>query len=154
MKKNIKQTFEFTKRNLIGLALLLPFFAMFSIDFVSRILQHNFASPNPSLISAVSHTIFYSPPVLFAWVILFPLLAVFLNLVPVIKGINQIRRMRKSLFSPEFLSEHFMGILVFGIAAMFLGIIVLHDFAPCVLTGILTKGFRELVPLVNYCKSA
>ncbi len=151
MEHYLKSTLRFNKYNIIGLILLLPFFTILSIDAASRIIQDDLFSYNRTVYGFLSHTPIYWFPVLFTWIVVFPLLAVVINVLPLVR---QVVQKRTSLFSFEFVKSNIGTFLLLGIGLAFLAFIPLHDLAPCVLHGVLSKGIGEFISLLQYCRNA
>ncbi len=150
MKKYIHQTLLINRYNIIGALLLLPFLTVFAIDVLARILQGDLVHYNRPVYNYLSHTPFYWTPNLFIWVILFPALAVFTNLIPLIK--NSIKK-RKTIFQFVFLRENAVTLLILAVGLGFLAIIKLHDFAPCMIHGLLRVGIGQLPKIISVCKN-
>ncbi len=139
LKTYLRQNFRFTGLHLLGLLLLLPSISVLSLDVISRILQGDLIHYNRPVYAFLSKTFFYRTPVLFIWVILFPALAVLINLLPFISA-----KYRGRLVS--------FILLVFGLG--FLSIILFHDFAPCMLHGLFSHGFSQFGRLLSFCRQA
>src|SRR6185437_13165118 len=72
VKKYIHKTLHITTYNIIGAVLLLPFFSIFLIDILARIIQGDLTHYNRPVYALLSHSLLYWFPVLFTWVVLFP----------------------------------------------------------------------------------
>jgi hypothetical protein len=83
-KKYIKNILHINKYNVLGVIFLLPFISMFLVDLSSRILQGDLTHPNTSILHGIYNTPLYWAPILFMWVILFPVLAVITNVIPLL----------------------------------------------------------------------
>lgn len=151
MKKYTQQTLHINKYNIIGGLLLLPFFSVFLINVSARIAQGDLTHYNRPVYSLLSHSLLYWFPVLFTWVILFPTLAIIINLVPLIKNII---KKHGSLFDFSFIRQNAITLLILAVGIGFLAIIKLHDFAPCFVHGILRFGFEKTFDIISYCRNA
>ncbi len=151
MKKYLQQTLHINRYNVIGLILLSPALAVFAIDLVARIVQGDFSHYNRPVYNFLSHTPLYWYPVLFSWVILFPMLAVVVNIIPFLT-----KKREKSLpfFSAAFLRKNVIALLVMGIGLFFIAIVKLHDFAPCMIHGLLKVGFGQFNHIITVCRKA
>lgn len=137
LEKYLKNTLSFNNYNIVGLILLSPILILTAIDFVSRITQMDLAHYNRLVYNLLSKTFLYKYPVLLTWAIIFPILAVILNLVPLFKT------------KKRFVT---FAILILGLG--FIAMIRLHDFVPCVVHGVFDRGVNQILPIINYCKSA
>lgn len=151
MKSYFQKTLNLSWQNVLRLILLLPFFTILSIDAISRIIQGDLFHYNRTVYGFLSHTPVYWFPVFFTWIVVFPLLAVLINGVPLVRQIGQ---KHTSLFSFAFVKQNISSFLLLGIGLAFLAFLPLHDFAPCMLHGILSRGLQELIPLLQYCRNA
>ncbi|MCL5797311.1 MAG: hypothetical protein M1366_00730 [Patescibacteria group bacterium] len=151
VRKYSRETLNLNKYNIIGGILLLPAFGIFALDIVSRVLQGDIVHYNRALYAFLSHTPLYRTPILFSWVILFPLLAVLINLVPVI---NYFRRKHTVKISVLFIERNLISIAILGVGLFFLAIVKLHDFAPCMLHGLLKVGGSQMLKIISVCSKA
>jgi len=151
MKKYMGKTFHINKYNIIGFVLLLPFFSVFLISILARIAQGDLTHYNRPLNAFLSHSLLYWFPVLFTWVILFPALAVLLNIIPLLKALN---KNHGFLFAFFFIKQNAFTLLILAVGLGFLAIIIFHDFAPCFVHGILRFGPGKLPSIVSYCRNA
>lgn len=151
MKKYLGKTLHINKYNIIGLVLLLPFFSVFLISLFARIAQGDLTHYNRPVYSLLSHSLLYWFPVLFTWVILFPALAIIVNLVPLIKNII---KKHGSLFEFSFIRQNAITLLILAVGIGFLAIIKFHDFAPCFIHGILQVGVGQLPKIISVCHNA
>lgn len=150
MKKYLQQTLPYTIYNIIGGILLLPFFTLFAIDFAARIAQGNMTHYNRPVYAFLSHTPLYWSPVLFSIAILFPAIAVLLNVIPLAQ---QLIKKHISLFSFTFLKQNIVSLVLLIIALGFLANIKLHDFVPCFVHGITRIGLN-IPQIYSVCKNA
>ncbi len=151
IKKYMQQTFNINKYNIFGVILLLPAFIVFCIDLGSRIIQGDLVHYNRPVYKLLSHTPLYWTPVLFVWVIIFPLLAVGINLIPIItKAVKD----RDHLKSKTFIKQNFTTLLILTFGLFFVLLVKYHDFAPCMVHGILKVGFGQLDHIVEVCRKA
>jgi hypothetical protein len=151
MKRYVQKTLNINKYNIIGALLLLPFFSVFFIDLAARIAQGDMIHYNRRIYAFLSHTIFYQTPVLFIWVILFPILAAILNLIPVLQN-N--KNKQESPFHFSFVKQNLISLSLIAIGLGFLAIIKLHDFAPCIVHGLIHIGVGRLPYIISFCKNA
>jgi hypothetical protein len=151
MKKYLIQTFHVNKYNIVGGVLLLPFLTMFAIDLIARIVQGDMTRYNRPVYVYISHTPLYWTPVLFSIVILFPLLAVLFNLIPLI--VNALKK-HTHIFHLTFLKQNSIALAIVLVSLSFLAIIKLHDFAPCMVHGIIGLGVGEMPKIISICKNA
>ncbi len=151
MKKYLQQTLHFNIYNIVGGILLLPFLLLFTIDLISRIVQADLTHYNRPVYAFLSHTFIYYTPVLFSIAILFPTLAVLLNLIPVVQTII---KNRKTIKKFAFVRLNLLSIVLLIIGLGFLAIIKLHDFVPCMLHGLLRLTFDKFPQLVSFCRNA
>ncbi len=151
LEKYLRETLKLNKFNIIGGILLLPAFTMFAVDFVSRILKGDLTHYNRQVYAFLSHTPLYWTPILFSWVILFPLLAVLINIIPVINYAWRKHSLRLNL---SFLEENIISVGILGAGLFFLAVIKLHDFAPCMLHGLLKVGGGQMLKIISVCSKA
>ncbi len=148
VKKYLRQELQVNKYNIVGGFLLLPIITMSVIDLFSRIAQGDLLHYNRASYVFLSHTFLYRTPVLFAWVILFPLLSSVINIIPLI--IN----LRKNASKLLFIKKNIISIFILSIGFFFVLLIRLHDFAPCVIHGIINIGVNQMPRIINFCKNA
>ncbi|HSX10058.1 MAG TPA: hypothetical protein VLF93_07945 [Candidatus Saccharimonadales bacterium] len=151
LKKYMKQVLRFNKYNALGIFFLLPFLSVFLIDVLSRILQWNSLRPNEFVSHAFYNTPLYWSPILFTWVFLFPILAVIINVVPLIK--NMIKH-KRYILTFRFFNLNVITIAILGIALSVVALVILHDFAPCFLRSLFTQGIWQIGHIVSVCKNA
>ncbi len=149
--RHLMTVFHLDQYNVLGGILLLPVLVMVAIDGISRIIQGDLIHYNRPVYTFLSHTPLYWFPVLFTWVILFPLCAVILNMIPLAKKV--IARHGKVL-NRSFVIANGAGIIVIMVGLSLLAMIKLHDFVPCMIHGLLQKGAGFLFPLLNRCRNA
>ncbi len=151
MKKYLKSEFNFNRYNLIGTIFLTPALTVFAIDLISRVIQFDLVHYNRPVYNFLSHTPLYWYPVLVTWVIVLPTLAVIINLIPLIKNMQS---KKKSIYVKLFNKQNLFSLIILFLGLMFLAIIKLHDFAPCILHGLILKGFSNLGLIINMCRNA
>lgn len=151
MKQYLQQILHINKYNVVGGIFLLPAFIVLCIDVVSRIVQGDLVHYNRPVYSFMSHTPLYWYPVLFTWVIIFPFLAVVINLIPLVKNISKTHGKSKYM---RFIAQNIITILLVSFAAFFILIVKFHDFGPCMLHGIARLGFEHLTKIVAICRNA
>jgi hypothetical protein len=151
MKKYIHETLQIDKFNIIGGLLLLPFFIVFLIDLATRIAQGDLTRYNRPVYAILSHSLLYWLPVLFTWVVIFPTIAVLLNIIPLIKNVS---KFHNDVFHFSFLRKNIFSLLILAVGFGFLALIALHDFAPCVAHGLLRLGFTKLPYIISFCNNA
>lgn len=151
MRNYLFKTLHFNIYNIIGGLLLLPFLSLFLIDLAARIAQKDLTHYNRPVYAFLSHTFLYYTPVLFAIAILFPALAVLINLIPVVKNIT---KNRKTIWHFAFFRQNLLNILILFIGLGFLALIKFHDFAPCFIHGLLRVGLGNFLQIISVCKNA
>lgn len=149
--KYMKKTLPINTYNIWGAVLLLPIFLVFTTDVVSRILQGDLFHYNRQVYSFLSHTFFYQTQVLFIWVILFPLFAALLNVIPVLKNIS---KKRQSFFKFAFIRQNALSIVILFVGLFFITLIKLHDFAPCFVHGLWHVGILQIPRIYSFCQNA
>jgi hypothetical protein len=149
MKKYLYQTLKLNNYNLVSLVLLLPYFIMACIDFTGRILQGNLGHYNPATFDALSQTPLYWYPILFTWVILFPILAIVISLIPLAMN-------GKKMAWPgiAYLRQNPGSVILITIAVLLLAMMKLHDFLPCLVHNISMNGFGHLPSIISLCRKA
>lgn len=145
----MKLSLKLNSYNVFGIILLLPFFTVFVVDLVARIAQGDLVHYNRPLYNFLSHTPLYQTPVLFLWVIVFPLLAAAINLISIIRQVG-----KKDIFTIKFVEKNFVSIALLIIGLFFVAIIKLHDFAPCMVKGFFIKGVGDFSRILQYCSKA
>lgn len=151
MKKYLKTALNLTEYNLFGAILLLPIFIISCINFISRIVQRDLFGYNRSVYSFFSHTPLYWRPVLFTWVILFPAIAIVINIIGLFKNKH---KKRTSLFSIVFLKRNIGSIMVLCASLVVLVMVRFHDFAPCVIHGLMQVGIGRFSHIISVCRNA
>ena len=146
MKKYLHQTLKLNNYNLVSLILLLPYFIMACIDFGGRILQGNLGHYNPATYAALSQTPLYWYPILFTWVILFPILAIVISLIPLAMNSKKI-----SWPDIAYLKQNPGSVILITVAVLLLAMVKLHDFVPCLVHNISMNSFRNLWEAALLC---
>lgn len=141
IRKYLQQTLHINKYNLVGFILLLPILIVSAIDLISRIMQGNLFRYNRATYAFLSHSFLYKFPVIFIWVVLFPVLAVAINIIPLIT-----KRDKKHI--------NILSVVVLIAGLSFLAMIKLHDFAPCVVHGLFKVGIGQLPHVISVCRKA
>ena len=152
MKKYLQQTLKLNNYNLISLVLLLPFLIIACIDFAGRILQGNLGRYNPAAYSVLSQTPLYWYPILFTWVILFPILAVIISLIPL-----AINSKKSSWRGIDYLKQNPVSVIIITVGILLLAAVKLHDFLPCMVHMVHTislQGFGKLPTIISLCRNA
>jgi hypothetical protein len=149
MKKYLYQTLKLNNYNLISLVLLLPYFIMTVIDLTGRILQGDLGHYNPSTYAVMSQTPLYWYPVLFTWVIIFPILAIVISLIPL-----TLNSRRVPVPGVAYLRQYAGSVILIAIALFLLAALKLHDFLPCMVHNISMNGFRGLPSIISLCRKA
>jgi len=149
MKKYLHQTLKLNNYNLVSLILLLPYFIMACIDFGGRILQGNLGHYNPATYAALSQTPLYWYPILFTWVILFPILAIVISLIPLAMNSKKI-----SWPDIAYLKQNPGSVILITVAVLLLAMVKLHDFLPCLVYNISMNGFGHLPSIISLCRKA
>ena len=143
-KRGMRKYFRLNNYNIIGAVLVLPVFIVFLVDILSRISQGDLTHYNRVTYNFLSHTPLYWTPVLFIWIVLFPAVAILLNIIPLLKNRNNRAFVKNNIVT--------IGILLFGLFV--LAIVKFHDFAPCLIHSIFSRGFNEFPQILNYCSRA
>lgn len=151
MKKYLSQALNVNKYNVIGAIFLLPIVFMIVIEFISRVIQGDMFHYNRSFYHFISHSPLYWSPVLFTWVIIFPLIAIFINIIPLVKRSS---KTKPSFFSFKFLEQNIVSILILFAAFTFLFLLKFHDFIPCMMQGIIRIGFGKIPYILSICQKA
>jgi len=149
MKKYLQQTLKLNNFNLVSLILLLPFLIMGCIDFAGRILQGDLGRYNPATYAALSNTPLYWYPILFTWVILFPILAVIISLIPL-----AINSKKSSWHGIDYLKQNPVNVIIITVGILLLAAVKLHDFLPCMVHSITLQGFGKLPAIISLCRKA
>jgi hypothetical protein len=149
MKKYLHRTPKLNNYNLVSLILLLPFLLMAGIDLISRILQGDLFHYNRAAYAAVSQTPLYWYPILFTWVILFPILAIIISLIPLAMN-------GKKMAWPgiAYLRQNPGSVILITVAALLLAMVKLHDFVPCLVHNISMNSFRNIPSIISLCRKA
>lgn len=150
-KKYMRDVLHFNKYNALGILFLLPFISVFLLDIVSRIFQGNLLRPNTLMLHGLYNSPLYWFPILFVWVFLFPVVAVFLNIIPLIKSCL---KNRKHILSLTFLNMNFGTLMILFIALSAVACLYLHDFLPCVMTSVLSQGIVKIWHILSVCRNA
>jgi hypothetical protein len=148
MKKYLQQTVHINRYNVIGFLFLVPFLLMFITDLVSRIAQGDLTHYNRPVYHYLSQTPLYWTPVLYTIVIIFPLLAIVSNVIPLLQ------QKRKTVFSWVFVRKNLITLLIILAGLGCISIIKLHDFLPCMIHGILRGGLAHFSQMFPYCQKA
>ena len=143
-KQGMKKYFRLNNYNIIGGILVLPVFLVFLIDIFGRIAQGDLSHYNRTTYNFLSHTPLYWTPILFTWIILFPAIAIILNIIPLLQN-----RKNRAFVKNNIIT---IGILAFGLFVLVL--VKFHDFAPCFVHGIISRGFNDLPQILSYCSKA
>ncbi len=151
MKKYLQNTLHIKMYNIIGLILLLPFITMFFLDFAGRLVQGNFYYPNQQLFQTLYRTPLYWFPILFTWVFIFPILAIVLNIIPLIRLLLAKKSRNSSI---QFLIKNPITIAIICLGMVFIMFLSLHDFIPCFLKEVLNKGLGSLFIILSKCRNA
>jgi len=151
MKKYLQNTLHINKYNMVSGIFLLPIFFMTLTEIISRIAQGDLIHYNRPVYAFLSHTPLYWTPVLFTWVILFPLVAALISFIPLVKAIS---KKNVSIFSFAFLKKNTITIGILLIGFGFIALIKLHDFMPCMFYGITHFGFGQFNHIVSVCRKA
>src|SRR5437764_252316 len=91
-KDGILKYFHLSIYNILGAIFLLPFISIFTYGLIGRIVQGDLEHYNRSFERVLSHSFLYAnyfgkPILLFMVAILLPMLAVLINLIPLIKSL-------------------------------------------------------------------
>lgn len=147
MNTYLQNYLHLNRWNLIGAFLLLPIFTMAVIDTITRLAP---AGRN-AIMENIYHSPLYYAPVLRTWVLVFPIIALILNALPLAVSV---RKAEKGTSSLSLIRNNIATLIVFGAAACFLVVLKLHDFAPCVLHNLLKQGLSDIPGILGYCRNA
>jgi hypothetical protein len=155
IQQGFKKYFHINTYNIVGGTLLLPFALIFMYGMIGRIVQGDLIHYNRSFEGALSHSFIYAnyfgkPWVSIAIAIVFPAVAVLINLISLFTSIKKAKKL-----SPKrlFLTNP-IAVLITLIGLSFLVIIVGHDVVPCMWYGITHFGFGQLGHIVSVCRNA
>lgn len=155
-QQEVRKYFRITKYNILGAVFLLPFFTLFVIDLLGRIVQGDLTHYNRAWYQVISHTILYSTyngqaPFLWLVMVFFPILAVLLNIIPVVSFVTK----RKTNLSLQyiFLAKP-LAIIFIGLGLFFLLVVFGHDFFPCMVHGLLSHGIKKFGEVAAFCRNA
>ena len=151
MKKYLQQTLHINTYNIVSCIFLLPVIFMTLVEIISRVAQGDLTHYNRPVYAFLSHTVLYYAPVLFTWVILFPLLAALISLIPLIQAMS---KKKISLFSFAFFRKNILSVGILLIGLGFIALIKLHDFMPCMFYGVTHFGFGQLGHSISVCRKA
>lgn len=151
MKKYFQQTFGINKFNIVGGILLLPILSVTTIDIFARIAQGDLVHYNRPVYALLSHSPLYWYPVLLVWILLFPFLAIGINLIPIVQSII---KKKTNIWSITFVKRNFVSLLLLCIGMGFIALIRLHDFAPCFIHGLFKVGIGNLPKIWSVCRNA
>ncbi len=151
VKIYLKQTLHINKYNVIGGILLFPIFTMTGLEIISRIVQGDLFHYNRPFYRLLSHSPLYWFPILFTWVILFPLLAIVVNLLPLLMDM---RKRHVHILNVSFFKRHMFSLAILAIGALFFIAMQLHDFAPCFLIGLTKRGIGQIPSIISFCRGA
>lgn len=149
MKHYFQHTFHINTYTLISAILLLPFVFMSGVDIIARIVQGDFGKPNHAVYSLLGHTFLYATPILFIWVLAFPLIALILTTISLIINETKVR-----MLSLQFIRNNLVSIILLIIAIGCIGIVRFHDFAPCVIKNVRSNGLGNIQQIVSVCNNA
>jgi hypothetical protein len=139
--------------NVIGAILLFPFAFFFTAGMIARIAQGDLEHYNRAWYATISHWFFYGgfknqAQAEFTILILLPILAILINLIPLIKTVLKSKRvvpLKLILANPITIL-----ILLGGLFA--LAVVYGHDVIPCTLNSL--KAGHGVIETINYCKNA
>ncbi|MCL4367114.1 hypothetical protein M1563_03005 [Patescibacteria group bacterium] len=151
MKKYLKSTFNINIYNVTGGLLILPFMVMLGLDLVSRLIQGDLTHYNRSYYQLLSQTFLMQGPAQLFWVIIFPLAALIINLIPFFKTAytQQNRLAIKSLVLTNLLAVAIMSVGLFALLLAF-G----HDYIPCFFHHLFLDGLDQIAKTALFCRSA
>ena len=151
MKKYLMEEFGLSWFHMAGIMLLLPFLLVLTLDFSSRVVQGNLGHPNTGMLQVLNRTWLYSPQVLFVWIVLFPLMAALLALVPVIR---RAKKEKVSWLNLNFLKLNLVSVVIILVGLGCVALVKFHDFAPCMAHGVLSHGFANFPNIFSVCRKA
>lgn len=151
MKKYLQQTFHINKYNVIGGILLLPFVIIFSADFIARVVQGDLTHYNRPFYAFLSHNYILTGQAQIFWVILFPLIAVVLNIIPFVSSL--MHHKKKFTLGSLFFANP-LAIIIAGLGFLSLIIAFGHDVIPCFFNGIFLHSVFNIGKLISICRNA
>jgi hypothetical protein len=150
-KQGIKQYFHITRYTIIGALLLVPFLTLLGLDVLGRLIQGDLAHYNKSWYAAITQSALYREPLMLQAIFIFaPLLAVVLNLIPILASL---RAAKKPTVRTLFLANP-LALGVSGLGLLCLFIIYGHDVVPCMVNGLFSHGFQTFFNLIAVCRNA
>ncbi len=151
MKKKLYSTIHLHWYSVVGSVFLLPFFFTLSADVIARVLQGDLFHYSRPLYYFLSQTPFYAYPMFLAWMLVLPIAAVLINLIPLLMKVSE----KPALFTDQrFLLKNSVSIIIVGAGLAFLAIIFLHDVVPCIVNGVIFGGLQEFFPILKHCSNA
>ncbi|GEM_PF-3110243 len=156
MKNYLHHTLHVNKFNVLGFFLLLPFMLLLGSDYLGRLIQGNFSHPNTAVYDYLSQTILYSEFrgqafLLWAILVISPLLAVILNLIPFI---SSLRLDKKKLTISTLLFASPLALIIIGMGTLFIIIAIGHDAIPCFIHRLMSDGLGNILRTISICKNA
>lgn len=154
-QQGVKKYFHINNYNIWGGILLLPFALLFIYGIIGRIVQGDLNHYNRSFQGVLSHSFIYAnyfgkPLILLAIAIIFPTLAVVINLIPLLTAFVKAKKR-----SPiKLFQNNPIAVLLTLVGLFFLLIIFGHDVIPCIFYGLAHFGFGQLGHILAVCKNA
>ncbi len=146
------KTLRINDLNIIGAVLLLPFGLLLAIDFIGRVVQGDLIRYDRAFSATVSSTFLYRHPLLlWSVMVLAPILAVAINLVPFMRAIA---KNRGKLTPNKVLSANPAAALIIMLGFFALLIIYGHDAIPCFIHGVFLGKLGDFGNLVSTCRRA
>lgn len=150
-KTYFRKTLNLNIFNILGFIFLIPFFSLFLIDLIGRLVQGDLFHYNRTFYKVVSQTPLYSSTqALFFWLILLPFLAVSLNLIPLLFWVFQ----KNELTLKKLLLRNAFSWIVILSGLFFLLVVFGHDFLPCFVNSILFHSGAGIGTVISVCKNA
>lgn len=149
-KQGIKKYFHITSYNIVGLLLLLPFITLFSLDIIGRLIQGDVTRYNRAWYAAITQSVLYKEPIILQMVFIFgPILAVLLNIIPIVISLQ---KTKNPTFS-KLMYGNPLAVILIGIGIVCLLIVYGHDFFPCIVHGLLRFDVGKLPYIISYCNN-
>jgi hypothetical protein len=149
-KGYLREEWRLKAHNIIAAVCLLPFISLAAIDMLSRVTQGDFGHPNRIVMAALASSPVYHPPVPVIWALVLPVAALIISVVPLTVGVVTSAKPG----SVVFLKIHALEIILGAVSLSCLAVLVLHDFAPCMVRQTINGGLFHLIPTVSYCWKA
>lgn len=150
-----RKYFHITIYNIIGGILLLPFLLIFIYGMIGRTIQGDVYHYNRPFESVLYHSFIYAnyfgkPLILMAIAILFPAIALLINLISIISSLTKTKKQSPIKL---FLANPVAYVITLT-GLFFLLIIFGHDFVPCTVNALMKYGFGQVGHIVSVFRNA